>query len=97
MKQQPVYRVPEAASYLRICRAKLYKLVAAGDLSIRKIGAVTILLDEDVQAYKAALEKRSGRVGYPNDYPNARRGLGATRRDGHRTRGQILEGEQGLE
>jgi excisionase family DNA binding protein len=42
--------VAEAATYARISRSGLYKLIAAGRLPIRKLGARTLVDRRDIDA-----------------------------------------------
>ena len=44
-------KVPEAAAQLGISRAKLYELIAAGDLPAVKIGGCRRLRSADLQSY----------------------------------------------
>ena len=45
--------VPEAATYLRISRASLYRLFREGDLQPRKIAGRTLVRREDADALLA--------------------------------------------
>ena len=66
-------KVPEAAAQLGISRAKLYELIAAGDLPAVKIGGCRRLRSADLQDYV-------NRLGTP-DQPGVDRASGRTRPD----------------
>jgi excisionase family DNA binding protein len=47
--------IPDACRALGIGRSKLYELIAAGDITIRKIGRKTLVPRADIAAFVARL------------------------------------------
>jgi excisionase family DNA binding protein len=58
MSERIAYRVHEAADLIGISRAKLYQLVAAGDLATFKIGAATLIRADELRAFIDRLSHR---------------------------------------
>lgn len=54
---QLAYSPTEAAKVLGIGRSTLFKLLANGDLSARKLGTRTLLSTDELQRYLASLPK----------------------------------------
>ena len=58
--------IPDACRALGIGRSKLYELISAGDLSVRKIGRKTLIPREDLTSFASRLAvnkpKQGGRV-----------------------------------
>ncbi len=50
--------VPEACRVIGISRSTLYELIAAGDITIRKIGRKTLIPREDLTSFAARLTSR---------------------------------------
>ena len=48
------YSIPETASYLRICRAQVYKNIAAGQLRVIKDGKRTFVPGSEIAARSRA-------------------------------------------
>lgn len=44
-------KIGEAAVFLRASRAKMYRLVKAGDLPARKVGSTYVFYERDLLAY----------------------------------------------
>jgi excisionase family DNA binding protein len=51
--------ITEAAAILRICRAKLYRRIKAGEIAIVKDGSSSFITSDELRRYNAALEARS--------------------------------------
>ena len=54
---KPTYSVENFAKDHNISRAQSYKEIAAGRLIARKVGARTIILEEDAEAWRRALPR----------------------------------------
>jgi len=54
-QRQAAYRIEEWALRTRTSRAKIYQEIAAGRLVARKLGARTLILDEDGQSWLRSL------------------------------------------
>ena len=54
--------IPDACRALGIGRSKLYELIAAGEISTRKIGRKTIIPRDDIVSFAARLMARRGAV-----------------------------------
>jgi excisionase family DNA binding protein len=52
--------VTEACDRLRISRTQFYELLKAGQITARKIGRRTVVLEADVQAFLASLPAAGG-------------------------------------
>jgi excisionase family DNA binding protein len=50
-----LYDVKDAAAYLHLSRARVYELLAAGDLEARKLGGKTVLLKTEIERYVRSL------------------------------------------
>jgi excisionase family DNA binding protein len=56
---EPIFLpIPDACRVLGVGRSKLYELIAAGDISIRKIGRKTLIPREDLMSFAARLTSR---------------------------------------
>jgi len=49
--------IPDACRALGISRSKLYELISAGDLSVRKIGRKTVIPRENLTSFVARLAR----------------------------------------
>ena len=50
--------VPDACRVIGVSRSTLYELIAAGDITIRKIGRKTLIPREDLMSFAARLTSR---------------------------------------
>jgi excisionase family DNA binding protein len=55
--------IPDACRALGIGRSKLYELIAAGDLSVRKIGRKTLIPRDDLTAFASRLVANRPKTG----------------------------------
>jgi len=53
------YRIPELAEVLRISKSKCYKMAAAGELPITRIGSRVIVSERDLQKWLAKRRRLS--------------------------------------
>lgn len=51
MVDNSLMTIDEAASYLRLSRATIYKMVGRGDIVMRKLGCRSFLLRSDIDNY----------------------------------------------
>jgi excisionase family DNA binding protein len=49
------YRIPEACAVIGFRRSKLYEVIKAGKLAIKKDGSCTIILRTELERYLASL------------------------------------------
>lgn len=54
------YRPAEAAQLLRVSRARLYELLATGEIQARKLGAATLIERSELERYVASLPIKGG-------------------------------------
>jgi excisionase family DNA binding protein len=82
-----VFTVVEAAAYLKISRALLYKFIHAGDLHTIKLGTRTIILGAELDRFVRAAQSRGASsvreviltptmIGRDNDHPDGKGGHG---------------------
>jgi excisionase family DNA binding protein len=55
MNDKLLYRVPEAAAFLSLSRAKVYELIKTGVLKSVRIGGARRVRGEDLRAFVASL------------------------------------------
>ena len=53
------YRVPDAGARLGVSTSKVWKMIAAGEIEARKIGAATVIRREVIEAYMAGTAVRA--------------------------------------